>query len=259
MTRRRRNDLTSPRSNRRAFRRWHRYCGFSAALFVLALATTGLMLNHSAELGLGSRHIGFAPLLAWYDIEGDSEITSFSLAESWVSCIGDGTFLDREPLPALDGCPVGAVNSVGMWVVVTARELVLLTEGGELIERLGPAAGVPGGISAAGIRPDGALVVDTPAGSLVADRELLQWQLLGSDAEVTWSRPATAPPDLRDELLRGYRGHGLTVERFVQDLHSGRLFGRWGIYVMDGAAVLLLTLVVSGLALWRRGSTFRRT
>lgn len=104
---------------------------------------------------------------------------------------------------------------------------------------------------------DGRLVVDTPEGLRAANRELLQWHPLASAAQVRWSRAAPAPAQLRNELLRAYRGSGVTVERFVQDLHSGRLFGRWGTAVMDGAAVLFLILVLSGLALRRRGQPGR--
>ena len=251
MTRSKRLFPASPRSRRRTLRRWHRGGGLLASVFLMVLAVTGVMLNHSSELGLGSRQIRFAPLLAWYGIEGAAEVTSFRLGESWVSCVGDGVYLDLQPLSV--DCPVGAVGSAGMWVVATPRELVLLTEGGELIERLGSAAGVPAEISALGREPGGAVVVDTPDGLSVADQELLRWSPQASDTDVSWSRPAAIPPDLRGELLSAYRGSGLSVERLVQDLHSGRLFGRWGVYAVDAAALLCLVLVVSGLALWRQG------
>jgi len=254
----RRSYHSEHRSSRRAFRQVHRYLGLAAALFVVLLAVTGLLLNHSAELRLGSRHIEFAPLLAWYNLEATPQVESYRLAASWVSCVGDTAFIGRQPLPAVVGCPVGVVKVSGMWVVATPQELVLLTADGELIERLGSAAGVPGGISAVGIRPAGALAVATAEGWQGADSDLLHWQPLGPDAEVTWSRPGIAPPELHEGLLQTYRGHGLTVERFVQDLHSGRLFGRWGTLVMDTVAVLCLILVVSGWVLWRQGGRSRR-
>jgi len=246
------------RSSRRTFRRLHRYAGLTAALLVLLLATTGLLLNHSASLRLGSRHIGFAPLLAWYNLDETPEINSFRWGTSWVSCVGEAIFIDRQPLPAVAGCPVGVVKAAEMWVIATPQELVLLTAEGELIERLGSAAGVPQGISSLGTRPGGTLALATTLGWQGAGPDLLQWQHLDSDADVAWSRPGIPPKELRDELLKTYRGHGLTVERFVQDLHSGRLFGRWGPLVMDAAAVLCLVLVVSGWVLWRQGGWGRR-
>lgn len=252
MTRPTRDKAAGRRSNRRAFRRWHRYCGMLVAVFLVVLAITGLILNHSAKLGLGSRHVQFAPLLAWYGIDSATEIKSFSLAGSWLSCIGTSSFLDRAPLPAAGSCPVGAVESSGLQVVATEQELLLLTATGELIERLGPTSGLPTSISAVGIGPGDAVVIDTPAGRQIADSELLQWRPLAAGTAVRWSRQAIAPPELRDELLHAYRGDGPTAERVVLDLHSGRLFGRWGPYVMDATAGLCLVLVISGLVLWRQ-------
>jgi uncharacterized iron-regulated membrane protein len=53
-------------------------------------------------------------------------------------------------------------------------------------------------------------------------------------------------------LLESFRGRGLTLERLILDLHSGRIFGAYGIYVMDAAAIVLLWLSGSGLWVWWR-------
>ena len=52
------------------------------------------------------------------------------------------------------------------------------------------------------------------------------------------------------------RGSGLPVERVLLDLHSGRIFGKPGVYVVDAAAILFLVLAASGVWLWgkRRAS-----
>ena len=55
---------------------------------------------------------------------------------------------------------------------------------------------------------------------------------------------------LAAELSADYRGHSLSWERVLLDLHSGRLFGRYGTWVMDIAAGLLLVLVMTGIWLW---------
>ena len=42
----------------------------------------------------------------------------------------------------------------------------------------------------------------------------------------------------------------ITLERVVTDIHSGRFFGVPGPYFMDLAAVSILFLVITGMALW---------
>jgi hypothetical protein len=54
------------------------------------------------------------------------------------------------------------------------------------------------------------------------------------------------------ELGRDYRGRVLTLERLMLDLHSGRLFGLGGTWLMDIVAALLVILAASGMWLWSR-------
>jgi hypothetical protein len=60
-------------------------------------------------------------------------------------------------------------------------------------------------------------------------------------------------------LKEQYRGRGLSVERVIADLHSGRVIGIVGPFVMDVVAVLLIVLSLSGLLLWLRPRGSQRT
>ena len=50
-------------------------------------------------------------------------------------------------------------------------------------------------------------------------------------------------------LEAAWRGKGLTVERVLLDLHSGRILGKVGPLLMDLVAVFLIVLSLSGLIL----------
>lgn len=43
---------------------------------------------------------------------------------------------------------------------------------------------------------------------------------------------------------------GLTVDRVILDIHSGRFFGTLGPWVMDAMAVLFIILSVTGVYMW---------
>ena len=49
------------------------------------------------------------------------------------------------------------------------------------------------------------------------------------------------------DILGEYRGRGLPLIRVLSDLHSGRIFGRYGTWLMDASAVILLLLVATGI------------
>ena len=59
-------------------------------------------------------------------------------------------------------------------------------------------------------------------------------------------------------LQAAYRGYGLTLERVLLDLHSGRVLGSAGVLLVDAAAILFLLLAISGLWLWSRRRTSTR-
>jgi hypothetical protein len=67
--------------------------------------------------------------------------------------------------------------------------------------------------------------------------------------------PDTLPADIRAQIPAPERW--LSWERLLLDLHSGRLFGQAGVWIVDAVGVLLITLASSGTLMWwfhrRRG------
>ncbi|HKB63766.1 MAG TPA: hypothetical protein VKD03_12915, partial [Burkholderiales bacterium] len=61
----------------RLLRRWHARVGFSAMLFFLILAVTGLILNHGAGLGLDGRYVHAGWLARWYGIQSEPPREAF--------------------------------------------------------------------------------------------------------------------------------------------------------------------------------------
>ena len=57
-------------------------------------------------------------------------------------------------------------------------------------------------------------------------------------------------PELNRKILARYRGHGLPLERVLLDLHSGRILGKWGVWLIDVVAILLFVLAITGSWMW---------
>ena len=75
----------------------------------------------------------------------------------------------------------------------------------------------------------------------------------GSNGGVIWAEKSALPETLRASIAQDYQGEGITLERLVLDVHSGRIAGLVGVYVMDAVAIGMLLLVMSGAALgWLR-------
>ena len=61
------------------------------------------------------------------------------------------------------------------------------------------------------------------------------------------------PPDIPPEQAEDYRGKGITLERFILDLHSGALIGLPGKVISDLTALAIIFLCLTGAYnLWKR-------
>jgi hypothetical protein len=228
---------------------WHRYLGLSFAAFAILLAVTGWLLNHTEALKLDSRFVQLPLILDWYGITAPRDVAGYCADQHWVSQLNERLYLDVEELPGRYGSLVGALTLRDMIVVAADGQLLLLTPEGELIERLGDAEGVPSGIRAIGVNATGELVIRAVHGDYVTDAEFLVWHRAYAD-DPTWAAAEPLPPDLYEKLAKHYRGTGLSWERLLLDLHSGRIFGIGGIWIMDIAALLLILLAGTGFWTW---------
>lgn len=228
---------------------WHRYIGISAALLVTILASTGLMLNHTEKLHLDSHYVSNNWLLDRYGIHAPNNIHSYQLQDHWLSQWGERLFFGQIDIGETRENLQGALFYNDMLVVALKNEIWLLTPGGELIEKLDRTENIPTGINNIGITNQHQVAVMAAQGVYTADRDLLTW-VATPNAVTVWAHSKNLPAPLYHHLAEKYRGHGLSLERVILDLHSGRIFGRYGIYVMDTAAILMLFLAFSGSWIW---------
>lgn len=250
-----------PRSRAKLLRSlylWHRYIGLAAAAFVIVLSVTGLLLNHTGALGLDSIRVTSPAVLDWYGVRAPDKLLAYRAGAFTVIEAGERIYLAQGQLPDARGPLHGAVEQNGLVVIALADQLWLLTPDGELVERLDTAAGVPPDILAVGQTGDGALAVRTAHGSFRTDADLLTWTATGSDG-IAWATSVAPAAEQVNSVNRAWRGEGLPLERVVLDLHSGRILGNAGVYLMDGAALLFLVLAASGVWLWLKRRISART
>ncbi len=248
---------------RRLFRSlylWHRYIGLSAALLVVVLAISGILLNHAGGLALKQRYVHGGWLLDWYGMHAPTPDAGWSLPGRGepVGLLGGRLFIGETltgiELPDLRG----ALTMPEFIVAASSDSLLLLSPRGEQLDRLDRLAGLPHGeVRRIGMIA-GRLAAGIGAGRYVADDDLLNWRPLPTGSRVAWSESRALPDPLAQRLREDYREHLLDWERVLLDLHSGRILGQGGVWLMDAAAIMLLLLAMSGTAVWLRQKAKQR-
>jgi len=238
----------------RSLRSWHRTVGVVSALFVALLAVTGLLLNHSPQLQLGKRYVQMPLLLDLYHIELPEETTSFRVGDAWVSQVGERLYLNSIEVADFADTLIGTVKLDDTIVIGVPNQLLFLNVEGRLVEKLGDADGVPADMRRLGLTPSGELAIEAAHGTYIADLERLGWRHTDA-AAASWAQTAPLPPAFRERLARAYRGRGLPLERVLLDVHSGRIIGTWGVYLVDAMAVLFVILAATGFWMWMRRKT----
>jgi hypothetical protein len=233
-------------------RRFHRTLGAGAAGFILFMVLSGLLINHSNDLGMSQRHVSQSFLLSWYGIDAPESIHSFSTGQDWLSFAGSQLYFNGNPVSAISN-GVGAVSGGEMMIAAGSEEFLLLDTDGNLIERLSWETSGSGAIESIGVLGDGSVVIKSEDQLWMADKDLLGWQPAQDPlVELTWSSPEPTPEELHQVINKHYRGDGVSMERLLLDLHSGRIFGPLGILVYDLLALAVGFLAISGLVVWLR-------
>ncbi len=212
---------------------------------VLVLVATGIPLQFTEQLQLGRAEVGVNWLQSSYGIVAPESL----LVSAQVSQIGGVVLIaDR----VIDSDYMRAGNLVGSTTHESATSVAFenafflvpldstmpieVTTPPERILRFGTVAD--------------ALVIDTAQGIYASNDLGASWQSSASPllSQASWhgATRKQADPASRER----YRASRLSWERVLTDMHSGRLFGQPGEWVMNIASIVLILLAMTGLVMW---------
>lgn len=228
-------------------RRWHRSAGALAAIGVLLLVVTGMLLNHAPSLGLDRSPVRSEWVLSRYGIEVEAPTSGYFVEPLWLSVCGGRLYVDTEAVSELDRI-TGAVRFDGMLFVGGGDGLLVLDGQGVLIDRLDRAS-LPGAVSALAVQ-GARLLLEAGGRWYASDSNLLRWTPSAAPAMTPQLRQL--PEQIATVVGTDARGRQLDWERVLLDVHSGRLFGGWGPWLVDLFALTMALLAISGFWLWLR-------
>lgn len=227
----------------RITRHWHGHAGVAASLFLVLIVFTGLALNHVEALKLDKRETNAAWLMRWYGLPAASPSHGFLLGKRYFSWEGDKWALGNQLLAGNAEHPVGAIAVGGINYVATPSTLYLYQAHGQLIDKIGTQSLPAYPILALGSREDN-VVLRTPAAAF-SSSDGLSWQKVAVES-MAWASPQPLPDDVKSQMT-DMLAPGLSLQRIVLDIHSGRILGIYGVLFVDFLSLVLLALAISGL------------
>ena len=226
--------------------KWHKKIGIFAVLFLIFLTVSGIFLNHSETFGLNRNFVQAEWLLDIYNIQPPSKPVSYQVDALRATQVGTRLYVNQQEIANPIEKLLGIVKLSDYYVVAYDHQLLLITTDAQKIELLSGTEGVPSGMKRIGIDNQQQIVIEAAHGFYIVDLDVLQWDEQ-DHYSATWSEPSPLPDALETELLRLYRGSGLSIERILLDFHSGRIVGSWGVYFVDIIALLLLFIAMTGI------------
>jgi hypothetical protein len=252
--------LPPPSNSRRNGRdgpvnRWHRTTGIVAATGLVYLLATGIPLQFSAQFALGQRFVSSDWVLDWYGLQAPDPVTR----SGSVVHVGGLLFSARAEHSA--DVPWGQLDSLAGTVTTDAATIVAGGDRVLVVHSAAPEYPEIIRIDAPILRlgqTQGKFVLATLSGLLAADASLVNWQAFDAGAEpIQWAGVSVLEGSDAERYREAFRARMLNLERWFQDLHSGRFFGPIGMLLIDAVAILLVLLAGTGLILWWRYATRR--
>ncbi len=227
----------------------HYRLGVIAALFILMLSITGLMLNNSQLLGLSEHSLNSKFLLKSYGIKTPTFV-GVNTSKGWVSQLNTSNiYLDLLNIGRCNTSLVGAVMYNEALIIACHNMLLITTLDGEFIEDINTIHGLPDNILNIALSENGLILLDI--GNDIVTADLLNMTFTSAHTKIAeniiWQRIITSLPTyIENKLIAQYKGRQVTLERFILDIHSGSFFGKAGSWAIDAAAVIFIFLAFSG-------------
>ena len=236
------------RVTKKSINQIHKFTGIAVCVFLIHLSITGIFLNHTEDLDLDEKYTASPMILALYNISIPNQKESFLVNDIFISRFGDQVFMGNQPIIKNENPITGATLSNQVLFIAFPNEMVLLTQEGELIERISSTAELPENIQKLGVS-EGILYLKTPNKLWQSSDQAQAWELSDSNFN-DWSNEVIMPDQQTKQIEMYFSGKGVSLEQFFLDLHNGNIIKGFGKWLLDIIAIFLLLLSISGIWIW---------
>lgn len=225
---------------RKFLRKFHRWIGILASLWLLLLASTGFLLQHSHAWHLDKKYIQSPFLLQAYGI--GKQFIAFNQKGHQLMQLDKQIIQDNKATIKLTQTIKSAIYSQSQWIVATDTQIYWLDQQGQIVQTMDDLDGLPTPINALGQKDQHVFISNNNQAFSLPSLEPakvspqdIQWQQGFSDAK------------LKILTLQKYSADYLSYEQVIFNIHAG--ITAPGI-LNDFAAIALIILSLSGIFLF---------
>lgn len=264
--------------NGKQARKIHKWLAYLVGFTLFWLSITGILLNHTSDLGFNKSQVTQHWLLSWYNItpptiEKAYAIPSAEQPESWLIATDKQRFWNETPIKQLNqhGKLYQVVLHEGLIFLLQDKSIALLTQDGDLVDTLDTPEAllrllqmqIPVTFYT---NEDMEILISTQstpensANNRVKNHQA--WWISGDFSDLssmpkvdisTWTaltnHTTKVPPDSLNQAVQEQFTSNLTVEKVILELHNGYFFGKPGSWLLDIITLLFLVMVITGLRL----------
>ena len=228
--------------------------GVFATLFLIVLAVTGIVLNHTEFFRLDHIKLQHPLILKRYGMMSLEEIRSYQIHETeQLVHFGDTLYYNEQMIAKADD-PLAILDGSMLTAIVTKHSIVQVTRSGELIEKMNTDQLPFTEIIFAGWSKEHNPVLRTDEGDFVADADWIDLIPYKGNLLIEPLSELDLSTAEKVAFSKRFQGDGISLYRVILDLHSGRLFGIGGRTMMDLSALAIILLILSGIGGWVRKS-----
>lgn len=241
----------------------HRLLGIWLAAFMIFFAVTGILINHGNQLAIDQSKVKLSWLHSFYGLSAPTDLQKFALegvsSTSNIFVLGKQVWLNNTLLFNSKTAIVSASTWQDFIVVVNRTELHMYTKKAELVDIFDESSDLPSNLTNFFVDGDTFWLANSQ-GIFQSDDEFYSWQPVEENLNkpISWIKSVQPSESEQLTITEQYKSQMLTWERVLLDLHSGRIFGEFGVLFVDLVAILLTVLSLTGIYMWVRQARAKR-
>ena len=229
----------------------HKIIGVGIALWLIMMACTGILLNHSRDLNFDKKPIQSELILGFYGISLPKTGKSFILNNDISLHLLDKSLfwnqIKIQNLFPLEDTILAASNAKEV-LIYKPGHLALYTIKGELIEMKKDAP--ISNATSIGTDQIGNFYLLTPKETYQCNSDF-EIKIIGKDLPtINWVKIQSTDTTVINKLNQQNYYNEINYERILLDIHNGNIFGFLNKYLIDFFSIFFLTLILTGLYIW---------